>query len=266
MPNPEHWLRHSRMSDLGAYIDAVGALPADIRGLAGIVQGILVHEAWLGAYDLDERDYRNVARATLPAAERLSRVFERDSRPLQCRRRPDRREVTTCQDFALLLCAFFRSKQIPSRVRCGFAAYFGKPWEDHWVCEYWDRQGRQWRLCDPQLDDVLRERCVIGFDPIAVPCNAFMLAGQAWLACRDAKADPGDFGHGDVTGAWFVKINVVRDHYAVNNRETSAWDSWRAAPSSRRVVSERETVLLDDLAARPDQELIDITPDWREGA
>jgi hypothetical protein len=40
------------------------------------------------------------------------------------------------------------------------------------------------------------------------------------------------------------------------------WDGWRDAPPSRRVVGEHDYLLLDDLAARPDQALIDIVPDW----
>jgi len=59
-----------------------------------------------------------------------------------------------------------------------------------------------------------------------------------------------------------VKINVVRDHYAVNNRETSAWDAWRAAPKSKRVVSDRDRTLLDSIAACPEQPMIDVSPDW----
>ena len=161
-----------------------------------------------------------------------------------------------------MLCAFLRHKHIPSRVRCGFAAYFGSRWEDHWVCEYWDQHTRLWRLCDPQIDSVLAERCGVGFDPTNVPRDAFLTAGQAWSEYRQNRADPRKFGHGAVTGAWFVKVNVVRDHYVLNHRETSAWDEWRAP--SKRVVSEREKTLLDDLATHPEQQLIEVAPDWLE--
>jgi hypothetical protein len=66
-------------------------------------------------------------------------------------------------------------------VRCGFATYFNRRWVDHWVCEYWDKQSRQWRLSDPQIDGVLKDRCRIEFDPKDVPRQAFLTAGQAWL-------------------------------------------------------------------------------------
>jgi hypothetical protein len=57
-------------------------------------------------------------------------------------------------------------------------------------------------------------------------------------------------------------VNVVRDHYAVNNRETSGWDRWRDAPEAKRVVAEKDNVVLDALAGRPEQPLVDIAPDW----
>jgi len=264
MPKPENWLRHSPMSEPASHAGAIGELPSGVGYLAAIVQGLLVHEAWLSAYRLDERDYRDVSRATLPVAERLNRVLGQNPRRLQIVRPPRERQVGTCRDFALMLCAFLRCRQIPARVRCGFAAYFGEGWEDHWVCEYWDAPSGQWRLCDPQLDEVLRERCRIDFDPTDVPRQAFLTAGQAWLDCRADHAVARDFGHGDITGAWFVKINVVRDHYAVNHRETSLWDGWRAASPARRTVVEQEKALLDDLAANPEQRLIDIVPDWEQ--
>jgi hypothetical protein len=159
-------------------------------------------------------------------------------------------------------CCFLRSKGVPARLRCGFAAYFGDGWEDHWVCEYWDKQAQAWRMSDPQIDGMLKARCRIGFDPTDVPRQSFLTAGQAWLDCRGARSDPNRFGHGEVTGLWFLKVNVIRDHYALNGRETSAWDDWRTAAPSKRVVDEHEVALLDDLAARPEQQVVEVLPDW----
>jgi hypothetical protein len=183
---------------------------------------------------------------------------------LRAARPPAQRGVGTCRDFALMLCSFLRSHAIPARVRCGFADYLGAHWEDHWVCEYWDGQTQRWLLSDAQLDEAITAKCRFEFDPVDVPRRAFMTAGEAWLACRDRKLDPDRFGHGDVTGAWFIKINVIRDHYVLNGHETSAWDGWRAASLSDRAVNARETALLDDLAAHPEQQLVEVAPDWPE--
>jgi hypothetical protein len=159
-----------------------------------------------------------------------------------------------------MLCSFLRSKSVPSRVRCGFADYFSTPWEDHWVCEYWDGQARKWLLGDAQIDGLLAAECQIEFDPVDVPLRAFMTAGEAWLACRDGKLDPNHFGHGNVTGTWFIMINVIRDHYFLNGHETSTWDDWRTAPLARRLIDENEIAFLDDLAEQPEQPLAEIFP------
>jgi hypothetical protein len=263
MPNFKRWADHSPMSDPAGHAVVIADLPSDIAILNGIVQGVLVHSDWLTAYGLDDAHYRTVSRATLPVAERLDSIFEKNAQPLQIPRPPGQRAVGTCRDFALMLCSFLRGKGIPSRVRCGFAAYFSSPWEDHWVCEYWDERAQTWLLSDPQIDELLKERCGIEFDPINVPRRrAFITAGEAWLDCRNAGSDPDHFGHGEVTGWWFIKINVLRDHYVLNGRETSVWDGWRSAPLSKRTIGERELVLLDDLAARPEQPLVQLAPDW----
>src|SRR5207244_3196618 len=155
------------------------------------------------------------------------------------------------------LCGLLRSKGISARLRCGFANYFSDGWEDHWVCEYWDPESQHWHLSDPQLDGVLKGKCKISFEPSDIPRDSFLTAGEAWAACRAGERDPDQFGHGATKGLWFVKVNVVRDHYAVNNRETSAWDAWRAAPASKRAVSDQDCAWLDGIAVRPEQPIID---------
>jgi hypothetical protein len=262
MEDVERWISHSAMSDTGRHADVVAKLPPDISALNGVVQGLIIHSDWLGAYGVHESQFDRVSRDTLPVAERLGLVMERDPRALSEQRPPALRSVGTCRDFALMLCGFLRSKGISARLRCGFANYLADGWEDHWVCEYWDIQTQSWRLSDAQLDKVLREKCKIAFNPADAPRHQFMTAGQAWTACRSGACDPERFGHGEVKGLWFARVNVVRDHYAINNREISAWDNWRAAPKSKRVTSDQDWPWLDSLAARPEQSIVDVGPDW----
>jgi hypothetical protein len=263
MENLERWVRHSAMSDTTRYGAAVTALPSGIGALNGVVQGVIIHSDWLGAYGVAESDFARVSRETLPVVERLAHVLDGDARALTERRPPAQRSVGTCRDFALMLCAFLRSQAIPARLRCGFAGYLiDDGWEDHWVCEYWDRRTQCWRLSDAQMDEVLSERRRISFDPSDTPRHLFVTAGQAWAACRSGECDPDRFGHGAAKGWWFAGVNVVRDHFAINNRETSEWDTWRAAPKSKRVIADSDWALLDDLAGRPEQPVADLNPDW----
>jgi hypothetical protein len=253
-------MRHSAMSDIGRHEAA--DLPADIGALNAVVQGIIIHTDWLAAYGVNASDFAQVSRDTLPVADRLGLVLKDDARPLTARRSPAQRSVGTCRDFALVLCGLLRSKGIPARLRCGFAAYFTDGWEDHWVCEHGDRETQHWRLSDAQLDDILKNKCGIAFDPTDIPRDMFLTAGEAWAACRAGERDPDLFSHGETKGLWFAKVNVVRDHYAVNNRETSYWDGWRDAPQSKRVVTAEDYAVLDAIAARPEQPIVEIAPDW----
>lgn len=262
MADEDRWVAHSHMSHPGRHAGAIAALPAGIEALNEIIQGVLVHADWASAYGLAETKLDAAARRTLPIAERLDDILRRDPQPLYTRRPADERSTGTCRDFALMLCSFLRCRNVPARVRCGFAAYFAGEWEDHWVCEYWDAKTGTWRLSDPQIDRLLRQKNGIEFDPADVPRQFFVLAGDAWLKCRRAEADPDAFGHGDVTGWWFLKVNVLRDHYVLNGREVSTWDRWRDAPQQKRSIPEGEAALLGDLAARPEQPLIEIAVDW----
>ena len=69
-------------------------------------------------------------------------------------------------------------------------------------------------------------------------------------------------GSGSDAFALETRAERKGDHYVLNGQVTSAWDGWRDAPSSKRVVGERDRPLLDDLAARPEQALREIAPDW----
>jgi hypothetical protein len=262
-----HWLRHTPMTEPGALAFEFEELPSDIASLNRIVQGLLVHSEWLLAYGIDANTFHSIKRETLPVSERLGELLKLDKRALHVARPPANRSAGTCRDFALALCSFLRATGTPARLRCGFVAYLGHGWEDHWVCEYWDGQRGCWQLSDPQLDEITRVHCAVSFDPSDMPRDAFLTGGEAWLQCRTGEQNPCRFGHGGVKGLWFIRVNVVRDAYALNGRETSAWDRWREAPSELRRVSPEELPHVDCLARRPENPLGGIMflgPPWVE--
>jgi hypothetical protein len=114
---------------------------------------------------------------------------------------------------------------IPARARCGFGKYFlPGHYEDHWVAEYWDDQRSAWILVDSQLDEFQLGILKPGFDPLNVPRDQFIIAGDAWQMCRQGLADPHDFGIFDMHGWWFIWGNVVRDFLAQNKVEILPWD------------------------------------------
>jgi hypothetical protein len=260
----ERWIDHSRMSDPAEHAGLIAELPSGAGALNRVVQGLLIHIDWLGAYGVGSDQLCADARTTLPAADRLADVLAADAQPLSVSRLPRRRSVGTCRDFALMLTSFLRCKSVAARLRCGFASYLGLGFEDHWVCEFCHEPTQAWRLSDPQIDEVMTSRLGIEFDPANVPRTSFLTAGEAWLDCRDGRSDPRRFGHGEATGVWFLRLNVLRDHFALNGAETSAWDDWRAAPPARRVVDGEGMDLADRLAAHPEAGLTKVRPDWLE--
>ena len=95
------------------------------------------------------------------------------------------------------------------------------------------------------------------------PPAAFMSAGEAWLGCRSGKLDPACFGHGETRGLWFVAVNVVRDHLALNHQETSAWDTWRMANFAQQQASQDMIEWIDEIARRPERRAADTPPPWQ---
>lgn len=262
MESSVRWRSHSRMSDPGSGPLCFDGLPSDVGALCRIVQGVLIHSDWIAAYGVSEAQFRTVSRETLPLAARLKQIGDARAGALTAERAPDNRAVGTCRDYALMLCGMLRQQDVAARVRCGFAAYFKRPWEDHWICEYW-HDGR-WRRADAQLDEIIAPRLGIAFDLADLPADMFLTAGEAWRRCRSGEVDPATFGHGETaSGLWFVRINVVRDHHSLNDRETSDWDAWRQATAEHRVLSEAECAEADGLAAHPEAPIEEaLAPPW----
>lgn len=259
----ERWLTHSPMSDPRSQASLIGALPHDIGGLCRAIQGVLLHADWCTAYGLDAEHFGPDARTTLPLERRLRSIVDRDSRPLDSPRAFPVRSPGTCRDYALMLCGVLRHRGVPARVRCGFAAYFSDgPWEDHWVCEYRHSGDGRWRRADAQLDEVQRRLLGVAFDITDVPEDMYVTAAEAWQRCRTSRDDAARFGHGAAKGLWFVRVNVVRDHYALNDAETSPWDTWRQASGAHLVVSEADRGATDDIARHPPAARQDLAPPW----
>ena len=153
----------------------------------------------------------------------------RTSRPLPQARPAGERVVGVCRHFTLLHVAMLRRQGVAARARCGFGAYFEKDkFLDHWVTEYWNEAEKRWVLVDAQLDQRQRELFNVTFDPLDVPRDQFLVAGDAWRLCRAGKADPQAFGILDMFGLWFIASNVIRDVAALNNHEMLPWDVWGA--------------------------------------
>ena len=240
---------HSPMSAPGRYAGLYDGLPRDVAALCRIIQGVMVHLYWAGAYGLEVPEQRREEVQLRSMEGRLGRILELDARPLMEAREPDRRVIGICRDYALMLASILRHQGVPARARCGFGRYFlPDHYEDHWVCEYWNAAEGCWMLVDPQLDDLQREKLSLSFDPLDVPRDQFVVAGEGWRLCRAGRADPDAFGIADMHGLWFVRGNLVRDVAALNRVELLPWDCWGIIEGRDEELSADDLALLDRVA------------------
>lgn len=253
------------MSDAGTKARLLDGLPRDVGGLAKVVQGLLIHEHIAPAYGVTLSAEQH-AQAHIRGVEKiLDCIARQDRRPLAQARPPAERVVGVCRHFTLLHVAMMRRQGVAARARCGFAAYFEKgKFIDHWVTEYWNESEQRWVLVDSQLDQRQRELFAITFDPLDVPREQFVVAGDAWQLCRCGKADPGAFGILDMHGLWFIAGNVIRDVAALNNHEMLPWDVWGAMAHND---AELDLPFIDQLAAfsrAPDRHFGDLRAAYKD--
>jgi hypothetical protein len=222
----DYYAAHGSLTEPGDHAREFAALPADLGSHCRFAQNIILHADWAALYGVAED---GLSRATLPVAKRMK---------LAGRLLPGKKTSGTCRDFALMVCSIQRQRGTPARVRCGFASYFtSNPYEDHWVCEYWDDRRQRWALADAQIDELQRKHLGVDFDTTDLPAGKFLNAGQAWSTWRAGKAEATAFGHGEARGAWFLRVNLMRDQLALQKREVSEWDAWRALPAEGKMLS-----------------------------
>jgi hypothetical protein len=246
----DFYAQPSFMTDPGVHAGLFSELPDDLSTLCEVVQGLLIHQYWAGAYGYSIPEERASEYQIRDVTGKLDRIMELDNRPLLEPRPPERRLVGNCRDYSILLTAMLRHKGISARIRCGFGAYFSPGWyEDHLICEVWSDDDREWIFVDAQLDDVQREVLPIHFDPCHVPRDQFLPGGLAWQMCRRGEADPNSFGYGDTVGGLpNIRGNLVRDIAFLNKVEILGWDYWGLIEGDDSNLDEDDLALLDQAA------------------
>ena len=237
------------MTDPGEYSPLFDELPRGVPALREVVQGLLLHVHWAERYGFKPPPERMGEVQVRPVFGMLREMLALDPRPLVSARPLEQRMLGNCRDFTTLLVAMLKHQGVPARARCGFGAYFRpESFEDHWVCEYWSDEGR-WVLVDGQLDAFQRQALRLPFDPLDVPRDQFVVAGDAWRSCRDGARDPERFGIQEMRGMWFICGNVLRDLAAQNRIELLPWDAWGLLEREYPEYGDEELLLLDRVAA-----------------
>ena len=222
-----YFAQHGTISSPGEFVSQYQYLPTSIADLVKLVQGVTIHVFWTERYGFKAPAERMNEVQLRWMDRRLKRTLELDPRPLTESRPIEQKLIGNCRDHSLLLVSLLRHQGIPARARCGFGAYFlPDHFEDHWVVEYWNITQSRWVLVDAQLDELQRDVLKIGFDPLDVPRDQFIVGGKAWQMCRSGEQDPDKFGIFDMHGLGFVRGNLVRDVASLNKMELLPWDCW----------------------------------------
>ena len=248
----EYYRQPSAMAEAGKHAALFDALPEEVGSIAKAIPGLLLHQHIAPAYGEALTPERIGEAQTRPLDEILACVLKHDDAQLSTARSTDKRAVGVCRHFTLLFVAALRAKHYAARSRCGFGAYFEKgKFVDHWLGEYWNAGQKRWIMVDAQLDEVQRKIFTVDFDPLDVPRNRFLIAGDAWKLCREGRADPAAFGIMDMNGWWFIAGNIVRDIAALNKTEMLPWDVWGVMPQPSSELDGAAFERFDRLAALP---------------
>ena len=251
-----YYAGHGIISDPGRFARLYDNLPQDISQLCRIIQGLLIHAFWAERYG-EKLSEERIACASIRHVEHMfEQVQEINSGPIEQSRQLNERFVGNCRTFSVLLASMLRHQGKPARARCGFGRYFKTGWyEDHWICEHWSEEHHRWIMVDAQLDDFQCQELEIGFDPLDVPRDQFIVGGKAWLSCRNGETNPDNFGIFDMHGMWFIRGNLVRDIAALNKVELLPWDGWGFIDREDATISHEELILLDEIASMTSDEV-----------
>ncbi|HTZ23919.1 MAG TPA: transglutaminase domain-containing protein [Streptosporangiaceae bacterium] len=251
MQTHEFYTRPGAMTSPGRYAPLLACLPRDIPGLAAIAHGLLIHEHMAAGYGVTLSGEQRESVHVRPVERMLELIMANDGRPLDVAREPTARLPVVCRHFTVLMVAMLRAQGTPARARCGFGGYFTDAFfEDHWVCEYWHPGLQRWALVDAQIDATQLGWFRIDFDVTDVPRDRFLVAGDAWAACRSGAADPATFGLSLVneSGDWWIAGNLMRDAAALGDTEVLPWDCWGAMPREDEPIGQARCALFDRLA------------------
>ena len=250
----QYYSQQSVITDPSTYSNLLESLPHDLSSLTKTVQGLVISLPWEDAYGLDtpRERHNEIYLRTVP--EMLKRILELDSSPLTLERRPEKRKVSLCRDFAVLLVSMLRYRNVPARVRVGFASYYRSEtprYWDHRIAEYWNEELNRWVFVDAMTEKPILERLRFKIDPLNIDISSqFLLAGDVWQRCRAEKADPQEFGDSpDDLGMPPIRYALLHDFDYLNKNELVGFDAWHSLINKpENEVTEEEKGLLDEVA------------------
>lgn len=225
-----HFKEYGIFTNPGLYEDYLKSLPDNPREIGKLLRNNIIHRTTLAAgntwtnSDLKFGDmtkvpwYRQAEDDNLTTTTSIvAELFRRDSKGLTTDRKVEDKLVLTCRYIAILMASILKSKNIPARVRSGFAGYwpFSKVSSDHWINQYWNKNEQRWVTID--VDGSFHET---GFDMYDFPEGKFDYAADAWIDVRSGKKNEEYFQNGDGNkGLIVVAWELFYDFHCLMNNE-----------------------------------------------
>ncbi len=173
------YAQQTDLTDPGDYFQLYDILPESIDSICLLIKHQLIHplEALQKGFSLDQV----IEEGSINDTEQiLEELMKKDSSGLTLNRNEKNRLLIACHHHAMLLSSILRYRDIPVRMRFGFARYFEKEAGirfGHVICEVWNETEQRWILVDP-------DRHYVDFSP-----DRFDFASEAWYNLKRNKID-----------------------------------------------------------------------------
>lgn len=145
----------------------------------------------------------------------VAELLRLDSTGFKKDRKVENKIVVTCRFVAVLMASILKSKNIPCRVRSGFAPYFFQNSVDHWINQYWDKEKNKWINIDADgfFDN-------LGFNQYNISEQEFDWAANIWLDLRNKKLNPEIYIFaGGENGLQATIRAIIHDFHCLMNNE-----------------------------------------------
>ncbi|MFA6474682.1 MAG: transglutaminase domain-containing protein [Patescibacteria group bacterium] len=272
-----HYREFGTFTNPGCYKVFFQTLPDSVNELGKLISHQIIHRVTLkegntkANQDLRYGDMNNFPwyrlrceDDVLPTAVAMTAELLRlDVSGFVSDRKVENKIVVTCRNVAILMAAILKSKEIPCRVRSGFAPYFCQGSCDHWINQYWDNTKQTWITFDADgfFDST------IGFDQYNIPNDKFDWAADTWLGIRRGRVEADNFiNAGGYKGLMPVLWAVLYDFHCLMNNEILYLQIPAYVANKFDILTEKDFLEIDELAElmlEPDESFDELVQIWK---
>lgn len=235
----EFYLKTSIYTNYIPFKDYYKSLPDDIKQLSTLLCHQVIHrQELIRSYKNKFKKYENEIELkkikeeypwyrnrcdddillTSPAI--TAELFRQDPRGFVLGREIKNKVVITCRYVSVLLASILKAKNIPARVRSGYANYFlderKNIYYDHWIVQYYNKDLKRWVNVD--ADNIYQ----VDFNQWDLPDSEFKWIANIWLDVRHEKDSCENYIHGScLNGLNNLAYALIFDFHAIMNDEIS---------------------------------------------